>query len=225
MVFTETKLKGAYIIDLELNPDARGYFARSFCQREFEKYGLDPCVAQCNISFNTKKGTLRGMHYQAKPFEEAKLIRCTRGSIYDVIIDLRPDSKTYCQWVGLELPADRSLLTADRSLLSAHGLQLTAYSSQPTVDRSLLAARCSQLTGTIRSLYVPKGFAHGFLTLEDNTEVFYQMSEFYSPDHAKGFRWNDQAFGIKWPGQVMVISDRDRNYPDFSEQRAVSSKE
>jgi len=188
MVFTETKLKGAYIIDLEPIPDDRGYFARSFCQREFERYGLDPCVAQCNISFNAKKGTLRGMHYQAKPFEEVKLIRCTRGAIFDVIIDLRPDSSTYCQWIGVEF----------------------------TASFSHLPSPISQLANTIRSLYVPKGFAHGFLTLEDNTEVFYQMSEFYSPDHATGLRWDDPAFGIEWPIEVQVISDRDKNYLDFA---------
>lgn len=188
MIFTETKLKGAYFIDIEELEDERGFFARSFCQREFEKHGLNPRVVQCNISFNLMKGTLRGMHYQEKPFEEAKLVRCVRGSIYDVIIDIRPDSTTYCQWIGVELSSSSSLLTA----------------------------HCSLLTANYRMIYVPEGFAHGFLTLEDNTEVFYQMSEFYSSDHARGLRWNDPAFGIQWAGEVKVISDRDRSYPDFN---------
>jgi dTDP-4-dehydrorhamnose 3,5-epimerase len=175
MIFTETKLKGAYVVDIEILEDERGFFARSWCQREFEAHGLNPRLAQCNISFNTRKGTMRGMHYQAKPFEEAKLIRCTRGIIYDVIVDIRPDSPTFREYVGL-------LLTADNR----------------------------------RLLYAPEGFAHGFLTLDDSTEVFYQMSDFYSPDHAKGFRWNDPAFRIKWPADIQVISDRDRCYPDFT---------
>jgi dTDP-4-dehydrorhamnose 3,5-epimerase len=180
MIFKETKLKGAYIIELEPILDERGFFARSFCQREFEKYGLNPCVAQCNISYNKKKGTLRGMHYQLSPFEEARLVRCQRGAIYDVIIDLRPDSATYCQWIGLEL---------------------TAY--------------CLPLTASYRMLYIPEGLAHGFLTLEDNTEVFYQMSEFYAPGYGRGIRWNDPVFKILWPADVQVISDKDRNYPNF----------
>jgi len=185
MIFKETLLKGAFIIELEKLEDDRGFFARSFCKREFEAHGLDSQFVQCNISFNKKKGTLRGMHYQAAPYEEAKLVRCVRGSIYDVIIDLRPDSPTYCKWTGVEL-----------------------------------AAHCSQLTAhSYTMLYIPKGFAHGFLTLVDNTEVFYQMSEFYSPDHVRGFRWDDSAFGIEWPSGVQVISDRDRSYPDFNFQR------
>ena len=180
MIFTKTKLKGAFIIELEKLQDERGFFARSWCQREFEAHGLNPRLVQCNISFNVKKGTLRGMHYQVKPFEEAKLIRCTRGAIHDIIVDIRPDSATYCHWIGVEL-----------------------------------AAPCSQLTAHYRMLYVPEGFAHGFLTLEDNTEVFYQMSEFYDADSARGVRWNDPAFDIQWPGKVEVISERDRSYPNF----------
>jgi len=175
MIFTETKLKGAYIIDIERLEDQRGFFARSWCQREFEAHGLNPRLVQCSISFNARKGTLRGMHYQTKPFEEAKLVRCTRGAIYDVMADIRPDSPTFRQYIGL-------LLTADNRL----------------------------------SFYVPEGFAHGFLTLEDNTEVLYQMSEFYAPDHGRGLRWNDPAFGIEWPSDVQVISDRDRSYADFT---------
>jgi dTDP-4-dehydrorhamnose 3,5-epimerase len=175
MIFTETKLKGTYIIDIERLEDERGFFARSWCQREFEAHGLNPQLVQCNVSFNTKKGTLRGMHYQNKPFEEAKLIRCTRGAIHDVVVDIRPDSPTFREYAGL-------LLTADNR----------------------------------RLLYVPEGFAHGFLTLDDDTEVFYQMSEFYAPEYAKGLRWNDPAFGIEWPSNARVISDRDRSYPDFT---------
>jgi dTDP-4-dehydrorhamnose 3,5-epimerase len=187
MIFTETKLKGAFIIELQKLEDERGFFARSWCQKEFEAHGLNPRLVQCNISFNSKKGTLRGMHYQAAPYEEAKLVRCVRGSIYDVIIDIRPDSANYRQWIAVKLGAPCS--------------QLPAY--------------CSPLPTHYRMLYVPEGFAHGFLTLEDDTEVFYQMSEFHALNHARGFRWNDPAFGIQWPGEVKVISDRDRTYPDF----------
>ena len=175
MLFAETKLKGAFVIELEPHTDERGFFARSWCRREFEAHKLNPNLVQCNVSFNAKKGTLRGLHYQTKPFEEAKLVRCTRGAVYDVIVDIRPDSPTFRHYVGV-------LLTADNRL----------------------------------SLYVPEGFAHGFLTLEHRTEVFYQMSEFYAPEAARGFRWNDPAFGIEWPSEVMIISERDRTYPDFS---------
>ncbi|MDD1710851.1 MAG: dTDP-4-dehydrorhamnose 3,5-epimerase [Methanoregulaceae archaeon] len=175
MIFTETKLKGAYVLGIEKLEDERGFFARSWCRREFEKHGLNPQLVQCNISFNSHKGTMRGMHYQVKPYEEAKLIRCTTGSIYDVIVDIRPHSPSYKQYLGIALTPENH-----------------------------------------KMLYVPEGFAHGFLTLEDNTEVFYQMSEFYAPDHARGFRWNDPVFGIEWPANVQVISDRDRDYPDFN---------
>ena len=175
MIFTETKLKGAYVLDIEKLEDERGFFARSWCRREFESHSLNPQLVQCNISFNSHKGTMRGMHYQVKPFEEAKLIRCTMGSIYDAIVDIRPDSPSFKQYLGI-----------------------------------ILTPR------NYKMLYVPEGFAHGFLTLEDNTEVFYQMSEFYAPDHARGFRWNDPVFGIEWPANVQVISDRDRDYPDFN---------
>lgn len=174
MIFTATKLQGAFIIDPERLEDERGFFARTWCQREFAVHGLSPKWVQCNISFNTQKGTLRGMHYQAAPYAETKLIRCTMGAIYDVIIDLRPDSPTFKQWLAVELTADN---------------------------------RCM--------LYVPGGFAHGFLTLANHTEVLYQMSEFYVAESARGVRWNDPAFGIQWPADVKVISDRDRNYLDF----------
>jgi dTDP-4-dehydrorhamnose 3,5-epimerase len=174
MIFLETELKGAFIIETEKLVDERGFFARSFCVREFEQHGLTPRFVQCNISFNHAKGTLRGMHYQREPFGETKLVRCTRGAIYDVIIDLRIDSPTFKAYFGIRLDEDNR-----------------------------------------RMLYIPKGVAHGFLTLEDNSEIFYQMSEFYSPQHAAGFRWNDASFGIQWPSKVAVISERDRAYPDF----------
>ncbi len=173
MIFTETKLKGAYVVEIQKLEDERGFFARSWCRREFETHGLNPQLVQCNISFNACIGTMRGMHYQTKPYEEAKLIRCTMGSIYDVIVDIRPDSPSFKQYLGIVLTP-----------------------------------------GNYKMLYVPEGFAHGFLTLEDNTEIFYQMSEFYAPDHARGFRWNDPAFGIEWPSNVQVISERDKSYPD-----------
>jgi dTDP-4-dehydrorhamnose 3,5-epimerase len=175
VIFTETRLKGAFVLELERREDDRGFFARSWCQKEFEAHSLNSVVVQCNISFNRLKGTLRGMHYQAAPFEEAKLVRCTAGALYDVIIDLRPDSATYKQHVG--------------EVLSAANYKM---------------------------LYVPEGFAHGFQTLEDATEIFYQMSQFYSPEHARGVRYNDPAFGIQWMIGEPVIADRDRDYPDFN---------
>ena len=174
MVFRETKLKGAFLIDLEKSEDERGFFARSWCKNEFDAHGLNSRLVQCNISFNKKKGTLRGMHYQAPPQGEAKLIRCTAGSIYDVIIDLRPQSATFTHWYGVNLSADNYMM-----------------------------------------LYVPEDLAHGFLTLADETEVFYQMSEFYSPAHGRGIRWNDPLFRIEWPDEPRIISDRDRSYPDI----------
>lgn len=174
MIFQETNLKNAYLIELQRREDERGFFARTWCQQEFEEHGLNSRLVQCNLSFNKKKGTLRGMHYQAAPYEEAKLVRCTCGAIYDLIVDLRPDSATFKHYFGVTLSA---------------------------------AAR--------NMLYIPEGFAHGFLTLEDNTEVFYQMSEFYAPDYARGFRWNDPAFGIEWPAEVQVISEKDKSWPDY----------
>jgi len=174
MIFTETTLRGAFLIDIERHEDERGFFARSWCRREFEAHGLNPEIAQCNVSFNVRKGTLRGMHYQIEPSEEAKLVRCTRGALCDVIVDLRPDSPSFKQHVS-------EVLTAENR----------------------------------RMLFVPEGFAHGFLTLEDATEVLYQMSEYHVPERGRGFRWNDPAFGIAWPAEVVVISERDRDYPDF----------
>lgn len=175
VIFTETSLQGAYIVELDPAEDERGFFARSWCENEFRAAGLAPRLCQCNISFNRRKGTLRGMHYQDDPFPEAKLVRCTMGSIYDVIIDLRRDSSTFCQWLSVELAA------ANR-----------------------------------RMIYVPAGFAHGFQTLEDNSEVFYQMSEFYHPERARGVRWDDPAFGIRWPDDQRTISAADMSYPDFT---------
>jgi len=174
MIFKETALKGAYIIELEPIEDNRGFFSRSFCKKEFALHGISMDIAQCNISYNKKRGTLRGMHYQIAPYEEAKIVSCNKGSIYDVIIDLRSDSSTYCEWIAIDLS-------------EVHH----------------------------RMLYVPKGFAHGFLTLEDHTEVFYHMSEFYVPGFGRGVRWNDPVFGIEWPGEVTVISNQDIAYPDF----------
>jgi dTDP-4-dehydrorhamnose 3,5-epimerase len=175
--FAPTSLGGAYIVSPEPRNDGRGFFARTWCQKEFEAHGLNPRLVQCSISFNRRKGTWRGMHYQAAPHEEAKLVRCTMGSICDVIVDLRPDSPTF-----------RSHLTV---LLSAENRKM---------------------------LYIPERFAHGFLTLEDNTEIFYQMSESYAQESARGFRWNDPYFGIRLPLEVAVISERDRNFPDFRVQ-------
>ena len=175
MKFTETKLKGAYIIEPELITDERGFFARSWCQQKFTERGLNPNLVQCNISFNLKKGTLRGMHYQVKPHEEAKLVRCTMGAIYDVIIDIRPKSLTFKHWISVELTAE---------------------------NRNML--------------YIPEGMAHGFQTLVDNTEVFYQMSEFYHPEATRGIRWNDPKLSIKWPIQELVISQKDRSYSVFT---------
>ncbi|WP_271252838.1 dTDP-4-dehydrorhamnose 3,5-epimerase [Pseudanabaena sp. Chao 1811] len=175
MLFTQTDLEGAYIVEPEKLNDNRGYFARTWCQKEFQIRNLDANLVQCSISFNKKKGTLRGMHLQLPPSAETKLVRCTRGSVYDVIIDLRLDSTTYLQWIAITLTADNS-----------------------------------------KALYIPKGFAHGFQTLEDNTEIFYQMSDFYSPTCAVGFRWNDPAFKIHWLEEISVISERDQQYKDYT---------
>ena len=174
MIPLNTGISGAFIFEAEKLQDERGFFARTWCRRDFEKYGLNPSIAQCSVSFNTARGTLRGMHYQAAPHPEAKLVRCTAGAIYDVIIDLREESPTYTRWYATELSAENH-----------------------------------------RMLYVPELVAHGFLTLKDNTEVAYQISEFYVPEVARGVRWNDPAFGIQWPLDVSVISARDAAYPDF----------
>ncbi len=184
MVFTATKLAGAFIIDVERREDQRGFFARTWCQREFEARRLSPRLVQCSISFNKKKGTLRGMHLQSPPHEEAKLVRCTMGAIHDVILDLRPDSPTFGEHVAVALSAENRT-----------------------------------------TIYVPEGVAHGFQTLEDHTEVFYQMSEFYVPGSERGVRWDDPAFGIPWPAAERTISERDRSYPDFVNWRALVGSE
>ena len=175
VIFQRTALEGAFVLEPERLSDERGFFARTWCAREAERHGLDPRVVQCSTSYNTTKGTLRGMHFQAAPHEEAKLVRCTRGAVYDVIIDLRPSSPTFTRHVAVMLSAENG-----------------------------------------RAIYVPEGFAHGFQTLEDDSEVLYQMSTFYVPSHSRGVRWNDPAFGIAWPPGERIITDRDRSYPDFT---------
>jgi len=174
MTFHETSIPGVFEIRLEPLADERGFFARTWCRKEFEVRGLSPGLVQCSISFNKKKGTLRGLHLQAPPFQECKLVRCTQGAIHDVVVDLRPQSPTFKGWVA-------AVLTA----------------------------------GNRHMMYVPEGCAHGFLTLADDTEVFYQMSEVYDAGSARGVRWDDPAFRIDWPAPVQVISGRDRTYPDF----------
>lgn len=174
MIFTETKLAGAFILDLEKRGDHRGFFARTFCANEFEEYGLRTNFVQANMSKSLEKYTLRGMHYQVDGAEEAKLIRCTRGRILDVIIDMRSDSKTFCDHIAVELTEDN-----------------------------------------FRQLYVPEGFAHGFLTLEDEIEVTYLVSQFYSPGKEKGIRWNDPLFNIDWPIDAPVLSEKDANHENF----------
>jgi len=175
MIFTKTNLEGAFIIEIQRLEDERGFFARTFCQREFREHGLNPSLAQCNISYNKVKGTLRGMHFQKTPSQEAKLVCCVQGAIQDVIIDVRPNSSTFMKYFAIRL------------MSTVHN-----------------------------ALYVPEGFAHGFLTLEAETHVFYQMSEFYAPDAASGFRWNDPAINIEWNDEIHMISERDANLPNFS---------
>ena len=174
MIYTETKLAGAFIVDIEPRQDPRGFFARTYCEREFESNGLLKMGAQCNLAYNDRAGTLRGMHWRALPSSEAKLVRVVRGAIVDVIIDLRAGSPTYLQHVAVELNAENH-----------------------------------------RSLYVPEMFAHGFQTLVDSTQIFYQMSAFHSPEFDCAARWNDTAFGIEWPMANPIMSDRDRAYEDF----------
>lgn len=171
MEFRETKLKGAFIVALEPRQDHRGFFSRTFCAQEFEAHNLKPTVAQCNVSFNYSKGTLRGMHYQLPPATETKFIRCTRGAIYDVIIDMRPESDTYLQHIGVKLSAENRL-----------------------------------------ALYVPEMFAHGYQALTDETEVIYQVSEFYTPNRERGLRYDDPVLGIEWPLPISEISEKDTNW-------------
>jgi dTDP-4-dehydrorhamnose 3,5-epimerase len=174
MKFIETELRGAFLVEPEFLEDERGFFARTWCRKEFEQHGLNSDWVQCNISYNKRKGTLRGMHYQIAPYAEAKLVRCTMGVIYDVIIDLRPDSKTYCHWISTQLSAENR-----------------------------------------KMIYIPEGFANVFQTLMENTEVFYQISEFYAPEYARGVLWNDPKFKIEWPDDVRVISEKDKNFQHF----------
>ena len=174
MIFSEAELAGAYLVDLEPMRDERGFFSRSWCSKEFDDQGLNADLVQCNLSYNKHMGTLRGMHFQLAPHEEVKLVRCVRGSMFDVIVDLRPDSPTYCRWQGVELNSE---------------------------NRS--------------ALYIPGGLAHGFLTLTDETEVFYQMSSWFEPTSSAGIRWNDPAIDIHWPNQPTCISQKDQDYPDF----------
>jgi dTDP-4-dehydrorhamnose 3,5-epimerase len=175
IIFIDTKLSGAFIVEPDVFEDERGFFARNWTRAEFAARGLEAPLEECSTSFNKRRGTLRGMHYQLAPNGQAKLVRCTSGAIYDVIIDLRPDSQTLMQWVGVELTARNHL-----------------------------------------ALYIPVDFAHGFQTLEDETEVCYHMSEVYAPESARGVRWDDPAFGIEWPVvNPRIINERDRTYPDF----------
>ena len=174
MLFNESELRGAYVIELEPHLDERGFFARTFCEHEFAARGLPVRFPQCNLSRNTKRGTLRGMHYEAPPSSESKLVRCVAGAIQDVIIDLRPNSATLLNWLSVQLSAHNG-----------------------------------------RALFVPGGFAHGFITLSNDTDVLYHMGDFFQPGGARGLRWNDPRFGITWPLEPSVISERDANYPDF----------
>jgi dTDP-4-dehydrorhamnose 3,5-epimerase len=173
VIFRDLGIPGAFLVEPERVEDERGFFARTWCEREFAEHGIEARTVQCNVSFNRKRGTLRGMHYSVAPGGEQKLVRCTRGRVHDVLLDLRPESPAYLQWRATELSADNRLM-----------------------------------------LFVPLGVAHGFVTLEAESEVFYQMTEFYDPACARGVRWNDPAFGIEWPEPVRVISDRDAHYPD-----------
>ena len=174
LIFTETKFAGAYVVDIEPTKDERGFFARSWCRSEFKKHGMNSNLEQCNISYNKKNRTLRGMHFQLPPHEEAKFVRCTKGAIYDVIVDLRSESATYCKWQSIELNEENR-----------------------------------------RALYIPEGFAHGFMTLADDTEVFYQMSSEFVSSSAGGIRWDDPSLDIQWPDQPHCISEKDMTYPDY----------
>ncbi len=174
MIFTELPLKGAFLVEIKKISDDRGFFGRAWCKNEFEEHGMNGDIKQINTSLTLKKGTIRGMHYQVDPYKETKFIRCTRGSIYDVIIDLRPDSPTFMKWIGNELSQDN-----------------------------------------YKMVYVPGNFAHGFISLEDNSEVYYPVTEFYTPGAERGIRWNDPAFNIQWPVAADIVSEKDASHPDF----------
>ena len=175
MIFSKTTLEGAFIIEPEKIEDQRGFFARSWCQNEFESHGLNTRIVQMNIANTKRKGTLRGLHYQRFPHTETKLVRCSKGAIYDVVIDLRPNSHTYNQWMGVELSEDN-----------------------------------------YRMLYIPENFAQGYITLENNCEVIYQVSQFYTPGAESGIRWNDPTFNIDWPIEITLISKKDKSWPDYT---------
>ncbi len=175
MIFEETRLSGAFTIEFQPIRDNRGFFARAWCQKEFEAHGLITHFVQANLTFSPKRGTLRGLHYQVAPHEEIKLVRCTRGAIYDVIIDLRPESPTYAQWLAREMTADNG-----------------------------------------KMIYIPGGFAHGYQILADDTEVFYQVGQFYAPAYERGIRWDDPAFAIEWPlTRNLILSEKDKSWPDY----------
>ncbi len=178
MIFTETSLKGAWIVEIKKLEDDRGFFGRSWCQHEFEDHGLNGKICQINTSLTLKKGTIRGMHYQIDPYQETKFIRCTRGRIYDVIVDLRPGSPTFLKWIGNELSADN-----------------------------------------YKMVYVPENFAHGFVSLEDNSEVYYPVTQFYTPGAERGIRYNDPALNIQWPVPITTVSEKDLAHPDFTLDR------
>jgi len=182
MRFTETPLKGAYLIDLEKRGDERGFFARFYCEQEFEEHGLAKKFVQINNSLSAQRGTLRGMHYQLPPSGEVKVVRCVRGSLFDAIVDLRPRSPTYLRWFGAELTAENRTM-----------------------------------------MYVPAGFAHGFLTTSDDAEALYLVSSFYAPTEERGLRYNDPALGIKWPFAPTVVSAKDAAHPDFSEEHHLNA--
>src|SRR5690606_5540448 len=182
VIFHETDVKDAFLIELELRSDDRGFFARSYCANEFAEHGLEPAVVQANVSFNHKAGTLRGMHYQLPPAADTKLVRCTSGAIHDVIVDLRPESPTYLRHVAVDLTAENRL-----------------------------------------ALYVPKMFAHGYLTLTDGAEVTYQVSEFYTPGQERGIRYDDPALGLSWPRDVSVVSEQARSWPAYEPDTAVGA--
>ena len=183
MKFIQTPLKDACIVEIEPFCDRRGMFARAFCRREFEELGMKPDIVQCNISHSIRKDILRGLHYQLAPFAETKMVRCIKGGIYDVIVDVRPASSTYLNWLGVELTSDNR-----------------------------------------RMLYVPEGFAHGYQTLVDDSEIFYMVSQFYTPEFERGIRWNDRLFGIEWPCRDPIISPKDAGYPDFEKVMATGWK-
>lgn len=175
MIFRETSLKGAYVVELNKLEDDRGFFGRIWCENEFKAHNLNANLVQSNVSYSKKKGTMRGFHFQKHPYQETKLVRCTRGSAYDVIIDLRPESPTFKQWFGIELSAENR-----------------------------------------KMLYVPENFGHSFLTLEDNSEVYYLVTEFYNSEAECGLRWNDPTFDVKWPIEIKEISEKDSNHPNFN---------